>query len=87
MATWFEPDESGITARMSRGSEVIASLADAFVSNLQGQRRNSPSRGMRARWLVRVIVSLLTMPGDSGEEERVLIERFVVPAVLSNNDR
>ncbi len=87
MAAWFEPAESGITARMSRGSEVIDCLADAFVSNLRGERRDAPSSGMRARWMVRVIVSLLTMPGDSEEEERVLIERFVVPSVLSNSDR
>ncbi len=87
MAAWFEPHESGITARMSRGSEVIGCLADAFVSSLQGERRDAPSSGMRARWMVRVIVSLLTMPGDSEDEERVLIERFVVPAVLSNSDR
>ena len=87
MATWFEPGESGITARMSRSSEVIGRLAETFVSNLQGERRDAPSRGMRARWIVRVIVSLLTMPGDSEKEERVLIERFVVPAVLSSGDR
>ncbi len=87
MAAWFEPRESGITARMSRGSEVIGSLADAFVSPVQGARRDERSIGLAARWMVRVIVSLLTMPGDSEEEERVLIERFVVPVVLSNDDR
>ncbi len=80
MAAWFEPGESGLTARMSRGSEVIDCLADAFVSNLLGAKRKD--RGLRARWMVRVIISLLTMPGDSEEEERVLIERFVVPSVI-----
>lgn len=83
MAAWFEPGESGIAARMSRSSEVIDCLADAFVSNLQGARPDAPPSSMRARWMVRVIVSLLTMPCDSEEEERILIERFVVPAVLS----
>ena len=87
MAAWFEPGESGLAARMSRGSEVIGCLADAFVSNLQGTRPNTPPGGMRARWMVRVIVSILTMPGDSDDEERAMIERFVVPAVLSNTDR
>jgi AcrR family transcriptional regulator len=82
MAAWFAPGESGITARMSRSSEVIGSLADAFVSSLQGSVRDDPSSRMRARWMVRVIVSLLTMPGDSEAEERALIERFVVPTVL-----
>ena len=84
MAAWFEPGESGITARMSRGSEVIGSLANAFVSNLQGEGRDAPSSGLAARWMVRVIVSLLTMPGASEEEERCLIECFVVPAILTN---
>ena len=87
MAAWFEPIESGITARMSRGSEVIGCLADAFVSNLQGEERGAPTHDLRARWLVRVIISLLTMPGDSEKEERIFIERFVVPAVLSTKDR
>jgi AcrR family transcriptional regulator len=87
MAAWFEPDESGNAARMSRSSEVVGCLAEAFVSNLQGRRRDAPSSGMRAQWLVRVIISLLTMPGESEVEERLLIERFVVPVVLSNGDR
>jgi AcrR family transcriptional regulator len=87
MAAWFEPSESGIAARMSRGSEVIGCLADAFVSNLQGARPDAPSSQMRARWMVRVIVSLLTMPADSEDEERHLIERFVVPTVLSSSER
>jgi AcrR family transcriptional regulator len=94
MAAWFEPAESGITARMSRGSEVIGSLADAFVSNgtnlakvskRRDERRDAPPRGIGARWMVRVILSLLTMPGDSEQEERALIQRFVVPAILSND--
>jgi hypothetical protein len=37
---------------------------------------------MRARWLVRVIVSLLALPGDSEEEERAQVERFVAPVLL-----
>ena len=86
MAAWFEPGESGITARMSRGSEVIDCLADTFVSNLSGAGKDTASSSIRARFLVRMIISLLTMPGESEREERVLIERFVVPAVLSNSD-
>ena len=82
LAAWFEPGESGYTARMSRGSEVIGCLADAFVARLPGDGLDAAPRDMRARWMVRVIVSLLTMPGDSEEEERLLIERFVVPSVL-----
>ena len=32
-----------------------------------------------ARWLVRVIVSLLTVPGRDDADERAMVERFVVP--------
>jgi AcrR family transcriptional regulator len=86
MAAWFEPGESGMAARMSRGSEVIDGLADAFVSNLSGERRDQSASLLRARWMVRVIVSLLTMPGDTEQEERDLIGLFVVPAMLSSED-
>lgn len=83
MAAWFEPAESGLTARMSRGSEVIASLADAFVSDLQNNPKDAATSGLRARWMVRVILSLLTMPAANADEERLLVEQFVVPSVLS----
>ena len=83
MEAWFAPTESGLTARMSRGSEVIGSLGDAFVSNLQGLRGEAAANDFGARWMVRIIVSLLTMPGESEEEERVLIESFVVPSLLA----
>ena len=46
--------------------------------------RSDPSSGLRARWLVRVVVSLLTMPGDSEAEERALIEHFVAPGLLAD---
>lgn len=35
-----------------------------------------------ARWLVRVVVSLLTMPGRDEDDERAMVVRFVVPALL-----
>ncbi|WP_278258036.1 hypothetical protein [Nocardioides convexus] len=37
-----------------------------------------------ARWLVRVIVSLLTVPGADEAEERRLVERFVLPVVVAS---
>ena len=35
-----------------------------------------------ARWLVRVIVSLLIVPGRDDADERAMVERFVVPSVV-----
>ena len=64
MAAWFEPSESGAAGRMSRGSEVIACLSEAFVVNLQPRDSDdSSSSRLQALWVVRIIVSLLTQPG------------------------
>ena len=41
-------------------------------------------RRLRARWLVRVIISLLAVPGESEAEERALIEHFVAPTLLGD---
>ncbi|EUA58029.1 tetR family transcriptional regulator domain protein [Mycobacterium intracellulare 1956] len=35
----------------------------------------------RARWVVRVIVSMLLFPGHDEADERAMIEEFVVPIV------
>jgi len=78
-AAWFEPSASGMAARMSRSSEVVETLTARFVSTLFGPREDDPEGRLRALWLVRVILSLLAMPGESEAEERALVERFVAP--------
>lgn len=82
-AAWFTPGDSGLAADVSRLSEVVDSLAGAFVARLLGSREDRSSQ-LRARWLVRVIVSLLTSPGASEAEERELIARFVAPGMLAD---
>ena len=82
LAAWFEPDESGATARMSRGSEVVDRFAGAFVADLLGKGGDAESNRLAARFMVRIILSLLAMPGENAKEERAIIERFVVPAIL-----
>ena len=66
---------------MSRSSEVVETLAERFVSALLGPDGDDPEGRLRARWFVRVIVSLLAMPGESDAEERALVERFVAPVL------
>jgi AcrR family transcriptional regulator len=81
-AAWFEPGVSGLAARMGRSLEVVDRLTTTFVAELfGGQDRDAESR-MRARWLVRVIISMLSLPGDGEAEERALVERFVAPVLL-----
>lgn len=79
---WFDPQASGRTARISRGSEVIDTMSNAFLESFLDPTNGEPRGRLRGRWLVRVIVSLLTMPGENDEEERSLVERFVAPALL-----
>jgi len=78
-SAWFEPGASGMAARRSRYSEVIETLTEGFVSALFGPQDDDPDSRLLARWIVRVILSLLSMPGESEAEERALVERFVAP--------
>jgi AcrR family transcriptional regulator len=82
MAAWFDPRDAGMTARMSHGSDVIEALAATFVERSIDPEHDAGADALRGRWLVRVIVSLLTMPGESEAEERALVEQFVVPGLL-----
>ncbi|ORI27661.1 TetR/AcrR family transcriptional regulator [Rhodococcus sp. 1168] len=81
LAAWFGLGDAAIASEIANTSEVIEVLgaellADAGTIDQQGLSR-------RARWLVRVIVSLLTVPGSDEADERVMIEQFVVPALLA----
>jgi len=85
-AVWFQPGVAEMAARMSRSAELVETLIAAFVSELQELHGRPPRRGrdgrLAGRWLVRVMVSLLAMPGESAAEERALVERFVAPGLV-----
>lgn len=57
---------------------VIDALASAFLGGCAGDDDDVRDR---ARWIVRVTVSLLAMPGRDRADERALLERFLVPVV------
>ena len=82
---WFEPGVSGLAARMSRSSEVIETLTTAFVDRLLEPGASADDNRLRARWYVRVTISLLALPGESESEERALVERFVAPPLLGES--
>ena len=84
-AAWFEPSVSGATARMSRSAEVVGVFSTAFLAEPSAGAAAGPDSGLRGRWLVRVTLSLLAQPGESEAEERVLVERFVAPALLADS--
>ena len=73
LAAWFAGGDAAATAELAQGSPVIAALGLSVVGDQ-----------LAARWVVRVIVSLLIVPGRDAAEERAIVERFVVPSLSAS---
>ncbi|MCV7411765.1 TetR family transcriptional regulator [Mycobacterium florentinum] len=85
LASWFATTRPPIGGELAGQSDVIAALAAAFLHSLGPHDPAVIER--RARWAVRVIVSLLTYPGRDENEERAMIEEFVVPVIAPASAR
>jgi AcrR family transcriptional regulator len=81
-AAWFAPGASAMVTRMSRSAEVVEMLTSTVAAELPEATQDGAELRLRHRWIVRVIVSLLSDPGESEQEERTFIERFVMPVVV-----
>jgi len=79
LASWFSTTRPPTGGELAGQSEVIAALAVAFLNSLGPDDPAVVER--RARWVVRVIISLLMFPGHDEAGERAMIEEFVVPIV------
>jgi AcrR family transcriptional regulator len=71
LLAWFGAADAGTTAALAQSDAVV------------GMLRREGGDGETARWLVRVIVSLLIVPGRDDAEEREIVRRFVLPGVLA----
>ena len=71
LAAWFAPDAATTAADLALSSEVVAAVVRTMVDDDED-----------ARWLVRVVLSLLTTPEPDAAAERRLIERYVAPALV-----
>jgi AcrR family transcriptional regulator len=80
LASWFATTQRPIGAEMAEQSEVIKALTEAFVISLAPDDPEVVAH--RARWLVRVMTSLFMFPGHDEDDERAMLEEFVVPIVL-----
>ena len=80
LASWFATTQRPIGAEMAEQSEVIRALTEAFVISLGPDDPEVVTH--RARWLVRVMTSLFLFPGHDEEDERAMLEEFVVPMVV-----
>ncbi|MFW0785947.1 TetR/AcrR family transcriptional regulator [Gordonia sp. CPCC 206044] len=81
LSAWFTPDASGGSSNLALLSPAIEAMAVEFLGDIT-PRVEASTRRERARWLVRVIVSLLTSPAETVDEERKLLRSFVIPVVL-----
>jgi AcrR family transcriptional regulator len=93
LAFWFTPAEVAHVHELADSSDVIDMIVSGFTDGLAGASgaaatvagpsARSDGQALRARWILRVIVSLLTMPGRDDAEERALVERFVAPSLAA----
>ena len=85
LAAWFGSTRLPIGGELAGQSEVITALATGFLGSLGPDDAVAIER--RARWTVRVIISLLMFPGQDEADERSMIEEFVVPIVTTADAR
>jgi AcrR family transcriptional regulator len=79
LASWFAATRPPIGGEVAEHSDVINAFVTAFLISLGPDDPAVVER--RARWLVRVITSLLIFPGRDEADEQAMIEEFVVPIV------
>lgn len=83
LASWFAMAQRPIGGEMAEHSEVIRALVEGFVRSLSGGTAQPDDQvGRRARWLVRVMVSMLVFPGTDEADERAMLAEFVAPLVV-----
>ena len=86
LAAWFSSEAAGAALGAAAASPVIEALVAAFLGD--GDVGDPDVSGLdddvraRARWVVRVTVSLLAMPGRDRAEERAILDRFLVPVIV-----
>ena len=85
LLSWFAATGPPVGAALADRSETITTMVARFLATLGPDDAAALQR--RARWLVRVMTSLLTFPGSDAVEERALLEEFVVPVTVPNRKK
>lgn len=81
LASWFAETGPPIGAAMAAQSDVITVMVASFLSALGAEDNDAVPQ--RARWVVRVVTSMLSFPGRDADDEREMLTQFVVPVVVS----
>jgi AcrR family transcriptional regulator len=79
LLSWFAVNDGPIGGMFAEQSDLVQALTAAFLISLGPDEPGIVNR--RARWLVRVMTSLLIFPGNDEADERAMIEEFVVPII------
>lgn len=79
LRSWFANSEAPIGPMIAEQSDLIQALTAGFLISLGPDEPSVVER--RARWLVRVMTSLLIFPGTDEADERAMVEEFVVPII------
>ncbi len=83
LRSWFART-GPLGGEMADRSDVIIAMVAAFLEHLQPDADPAgPSAERRARWVVRVLTSLLVFPGRDAAEETAMLTDFVAPLVVS----
>lgn len=78
LVAWFTTDDAGATASLAQSSMVIEGLVATFL----GDATDAHVR-RRARWVVRMLVSLLVDPEPDPAEEHAMIAELLVPTLVA----
>jgi AcrR family transcriptional regulator len=74
LAVWFLPGDASLAGELANSSEVINGLGAAFLG--------SSADAAQAKWTVRVILSLLMVPGVDARDERALVKACVAGVLV-----
>ncbi|NKY52367.1 TetR/AcrR family transcriptional regulator [Nocardia vermiculata] len=93
LIAWFNPGDAGLTLDLAQNSPVIEAIGGSLLGSDQERGSDEPGRpdataqshgsAQLGRWLTRIIVSLLTVPGRDEADERELLERFLAPLIAT----
>ena len=87
LAVWFEPKNMAIPIALSQNSELLHAMTTGLAGSSTATRGRPPTTELRGAWLLRCIVSLLAMPGES-EASRTGDARSVRrPVALPSSDQ
>ncbi len=77
LAPWVTPGDASLAGELANSSDVINGLGVAMLGEIGADTAS------RARWIVRVILSLLMVPGADENDERTLVREFVAALLIA----